>query len=481
MKICCLVTCLLMNISFVDAQITDSSIVTQKPVFKNTVGHNMYGDLLRDDPAYNKRYPWYIVSGRILFANTVNWAAAKYIYKADWTSSGAKDWNNAFKKGPEWDHDGFGINFIGHPHTGNYYYNIARSNGYSFWASFPFVLQGSLTWEYFGENTRPSYNDLINTPLSGMFLGEIFYRISSNVLDDRTRGTERVFREILAGIINPPRAFNRLTQGKMKRVTNREVYQKEPLNITVNAGAARINSGSKFGTGSTGAIANIQFDYGNPFEDIRRRPYDLFRLRIEGSYGTESKLLENINGYGLLTGRNYQKGKILTGIFQHFDYWNNTLFEVGTLGFGAGFISRASIAKHSNIYSTIHLAIVPLAGNNTRYGPDTSSFRHYNFGGGFQGKLEETVNLNKWASLGFTGFFYWIHTYDGLPGNSLVSIFKPFISFKIYKSLSIGFEHFIYKNDRYLDGEQNLHLTRTEQKIFLQLFLENKERKGKYH
>ena len=441
----------------------------------------MYGDLLKDDPAFNPGYPWYQVSGRVLVTNAVNWAAAKYIYKVDWTSSGINDWRNAFQKGPEWDNDKFGINFIGHPHTGNYYYDIARSNGYSFWKCFPFVVQGSLLWEYFGENTRPSYNDMINTPVSGMFLGEIFYRISSNILDDRTRGTERVFREILAGIINPPRAFNRLTQGKMRRVTTQEVYQKEPLNITVNAGANWINNGSTFGTGTASAIANIQFDYGNPFEDIKRSPYDVFRLRIEGSYGTRTKLLENINGYGILAGTNYKKGKVLVGVFQHFDYWNNSLFEVGTLAFGGGLIARSILAKHSNIYSTVHLAVVPLAGNSTRYGPDTSSFRHYNFGGGFQGKVEETINLNKWASLGFTGFFYWIHTYDGLPGNSLVGIFKPFICFKIYKSLGIGFEHFIYKNDRYLNGSENLHLTRSEQKIFLQVFLENKQRRGMYH
>ena len=260
MKICIAALFIIINASAVRSQVTDSIADLQKQVAKNTPGHNMYGDLLKDDPAYNPRYPWYLVSGRVVVTNVANWAAARYIYKVDWTSSGAKDWGNAFKKGPEWDADGFGINFIGHPHTGNYYFNIARSNGYSYWASFPFVLQGSLLWEYLGENTKPSYNDMINTPVSGMFLGEIFYRISSNILDDRTRGAERVFREILAGIINPPRAFNRLTQGKMKRVTNQEVYQKEPLNITVNAGASRINNESKFASGSTSAIANIQFD-----------------------------------------------------------------------------------------------------------------------------------------------------------------------------------------------------------------------------
>ncbi|MBU4308132.1 MAG: DUF3943 domain-containing protein, partial [Acidobacteria bacterium] len=45
---------------------------------------------------------------------------------------------------------------------------------------------GSLLWEYFGETTRPAYNDIINTTFSGALFGEILYRLSSNILDDRT-------------------------------------------------------------------------------------------------------------------------------------------------------------------------------------------------------------------------------------------------------------------------------------------------------
>ena len=60
------------------------------------------------------------------------------------------------------------------------------------------LLEEVLMWEYFGENTSPSIDDLINTSGNSMFLGEAMYRISSNILDDRTTGAERVFREIFA-------------------------------------------------------------------------------------------------------------------------------------------------------------------------------------------------------------------------------------------------------------------------------------------
>jgi hypothetical protein len=123
---------------------------------------------------------------------------------------------------------------------------------------------------------------------------------------------------------------------------------------------------------------------------------------------------------------------------------------------------------------------MPLAGNNTQAGPIDSEVRQYNYGGGVMAKAEETINIGNWASLGFTGFFYWIHTYSGVPGNSLVGILKPTATLRLFKNMSLGFEHHIYHNDRWLNDAPNLHLTRTEQKVFLQFFFEDGKRTGKY-
>ncbi len=446
-------------------------------------GHNMYGDLLNDDPVYNKRYPVWIPASRVVLTNVVNWGMVRYVYKYDWARISPSTWKKNLKGPWVWDNDRFGMNFLGHPHTGNYYFNTARANGFTFGQSFPFAVGGSLIWELFGEKDPPSRNDIINTPISGMFLGEILYRISSNILNDRTRGVNRVFREFLAGIINPPRAFNRLTQGKMFRVTGKEVYQKEPLNITMSAGMHKVNENNHFGTGSTNAIFNLQFDYGDPFEIRHRKPFDVFRLRLEARYGDEKRLVDNVGGYGFLFGKNIIKGKngILAGIFQHYDYWNNKIFELGTLGFGPGIISRINIGRNSNLYSGIHVAVVPLAGNSTRFGPDTADFRKYNFGGGFEGRMEETLNLSQWVSAGFNAYYYWIRTYNGIPGTSIIAILKPRIAFKIFKTASIGLEHHIYFNDRLTKNSSDLHLKRTEQKIFFQIYLEDAQRRGHYN
>jgi hypothetical protein len=444
---------------------------------------NKYGDLLDDDPIYNPRYPWYVPAVRVAMVNVFSWATSRYIFDFEWARISTTTWKNNLKAKWVWDDDRFGTNFIGHPHTGNLYFNVARSNGYSFWKSVPYAIGGSLMWEYFGENTGPSKNDLINTPFSGIFLGEVLYRISSNVLNDRARGGNRVLREIIAGLVNPPRALNRLTQGKMFRVTNKEVYQKEPLNFTLSAGAHRVNENNKFGTGTTTGIINLQLDYGDPFEVRKRKPFDVFRLRLESRIGAETKFLDNATGYGLLFGKNVIKGDhaLLIGGFQYFDYWNNKVFEMGSLGFGLGLISRIPLPKNSNLYSSIHLAAVPLSANKTNFGPDTSLFRDYKFAGGLEAKIEETLNINKYAAVGINAYYYWTHNYENHPGRNSIGILKPRITLKFLGNMSLGLEHHIYFVDEYLKNIPTLHLKRTEQKVFLQVFLEDPKRKGRYN
>jgi hypothetical protein len=425
-----------------------------------------------DDPDYNAKAPVWLVSGRVLASNVFNWALNRYVYKKDWTSSGMADWKNSFRKGPEWDTDKFGYNFLGHPHTGNYYFNTARSNGYSFWQSIPFAIQGSATWEWLGENERPSYNDLVNTPLSGAFLGEIFYRLSSNLLDDRKKGSERVAREALSAVFNPTRSFNRLTSGKMFRVTNREVYQKEPVFITLNGGLHKVNAGlnrqNKFATGQTNYMFQMLMDYGDPFDEIKRKPFDVFRLRIELSGGDDENVLDNIMGFGMLKGKTV-RGKILKGFFQHYDYWRyNEVFEIGSMGFGVGMITRSVTDKRSALHTILHLAVVPLAGNNNPFLPDSAEARSYNFGGGLQAKLEAYFNINNRMTFGIRSYHYFITTYIGEPGNSLVGIIKPYLSVRIFNRLHLGMEHHIYHNDRYRPHDEKFHFTRTEQKFFLQ-------------
>jgi hypothetical protein len=457
----------------------------KSPLVDTTV-QNKYGDLLDDDTAYNRKYPIWIPLFESAGANAVIWSIDKYMLNADFAQVGPETWKANLKHRGEWDVDKFGVNFIGHPYSGSLYYNAGRSNGYNYFQSGMVAVAGSLMWEYFGENTPPSYNDVIVTPVNGAFFGEIFYRLSSNILDDRTTGIQRVSRELLAGLINPMRGLNRILQGKTFRRTNKEVYQKEPLNVTLYSGMHLINQGliPDFADNTTSIMFNAQFDYGNPFEHRRRKPYDFFKFRVELDFGAGEKILSNATGYGILSGKNVRYGEhsLLFGTFQYYDYWDNMTFELGAIGFGGGVFSKIPIGKESDIYTNIHAAVIPFAGNSTHFGPDTvSEFRTYNFGGGLEGKFESTVNIGKRATASMIFYYFYIHTYEGIPGDNFIGILKPRITVNLFKGLSVGAEYYVYYNDRYIEDFEPIHSKRSEQKLFLLYYFEDNQRRGKYN
>ena len=456
-----------------------------KSALVDTTKQNKYGDLLDDDPEYNKRYPLWIPTVEVLGALTLTWALDRYALNAAYARIGFQTWKYNVDKGWEWDNDRFGVNFIGHPYSGTLSYNAGRANGYNFYQSFGFAVEGSLLWEYFGENTRPSFNDIIYTPVNGTFFGEILYRLSSNILDDRTRGRERVFREIAAGLVDPVRGFNRLIQGKSFRRTNKEVYEKEPINISLYGGARKIDDvpNKVFGSGTYSGIFNVQFDYGNPFELRKRKPFDFFKLRLDLNIGVGRKYLDNILGYGILFGKNMQLGKmaLLVGGFQYYDYWDNDKFELGTIGLGGGVVSKLPLSKESNLYTSIHLALVPFGGNSTKFVIDTTQVRDYNFVGGLEAKFETTINLSKYATATLRYYFYWMRTYIGTNGNNFIQILKPRVTVRLFKTLSIGTEAQLYYNDLYQRGVPGHHSIQTDQSVFLLLYLEDKQRRGHYN
>src|ERR1051326_986944 len=65
------------------------------------VGYNKYGDLLNDDPVYNRRSPIAITATRVALANVLNWAADRYLFNYEWARINPHTWKNNLKGGWE--------------------------------------------------------------------------------------------------------------------------------------------------------------------------------------------------------------------------------------------------------------------------------------------------------------------------------------------------------------------------------------------
>jgi hypothetical protein len=93
-----------------------------------------------------------------------------------WSEEAKKDIFSRWWKhvsNPAWDHDAVGINYIGHPYFGSTYYVRARERGFGEFDSFIYSALASAMYEFGVEALfeRPSYQDLIVTPVGGALIG----------------------------------------------------------------------------------------------------------------------------------------------------------------------------------------------------------------------------------------------------------------------------------------------------------------------
>src|SRR5215210_5903645 len=156
---------------------------------------------------------WRATAG-VATVNWITWAYNWYVQRWPWAKVGTQSWRRNLRDGFVWDNDCFLDNQLAHPYHGSLYHSSARASGYGFWGSIPFVAAGSATWELFGENIPASLNDLINTTLGGVAVGEVTYRLSSLLGSRRPVGADGIGREVGALTLSP---LGR-TQALMRRV-----------------------------------------------------------------------------------------------------------------------------------------------------------------------------------------------------------------------------------------------------------------------
>ncbi len=119
-----------------------------------------------------------------------------------------KRWyRNIFVRNPELDHDKWVFNYVLHPYAGAVYFMAARSAGFNFWRSFLYCsLVSNVGWEFGIEAfmERPSYQDLVITPVVGSLIGECFYRLKRHIVsnDYRLWGSP-VVGNVVAFLIDP--------------------------------------------------------------------------------------------------------------------------------------------------------------------------------------------------------------------------------------------------------------------------------------
>jgi hypothetical protein len=214
-------------------------------------------------PDCNPPKRFWAAAGEWTAVQVIPWAFTRFIRNGEWSHLSIDSWLTNLKFSWQWDNNDFTNNQFSHPYHGAMYFNAARTNGYNFWESAPWAFGGSLIWELFGEVWAPAPNDLANTTLGGITLGEIMFRFSSLVLNNRATGSNRVVREVAGTLINPVRGFNRLVRGEMSQVSETPPdWRPTFIQGSMDIGYRRLSSSPSLGgpTASSTAIPSPIFE-----------------------------------------------------------------------------------------------------------------------------------------------------------------------------------------------------------------------------
>lgn len=385
---------------------------------------------------HEQKYFWRAGAETVGF-NIGLWAFDRYVQKGHYAYISWNTIKENFKHGFEWDDDHLSTNMFAHPYNGSIFFNAGRSNGFNFWQSELFALGGSAMWEMFMEREYPSTNDIIATPIGGAALGEVFYRTSDLILDDRSSGGERFGRELAAFLVDPMKGINRIVTGAAwkKRDTSGRRFGIPPISVELSLGGRYLSLIENDEGGRAGAVAEINIEYGDRFAETTKAPYDYFSFLMELQGIKSQPLLSRVEIIGRLLSKEIVEKKNLDlniGLYQHFDFFDSDTirpernaaffpcsvpYKMGSpASIGGGAMFRYVPTKLMSFDGYIHLNGVVLAGVLTDFYRDYH--RNYNWGSGFSVK----TGLN-WAlsddriSVKIANQFYKIYTWNGYDKN----------------------------------------------------------------
>jgi hypothetical protein len=330
---------------------------------------------------------------------------------------------------------------------------------------------GSLQWELFGETEHPAINDLTNTTLGGIALGEVLYRLSSEVLDDTAIGLPRVGHELFAAAITPSRGFNRLVHGESwkVRVGPLDEPQAPELSLVGQLGYLKLADGTALLQGTDQLFAQLVLRYGDPVYDEIQRPFDAYSA--EAQFTTkEHRLVSHAQIRGVIASRplmTTENSRLVLGALQHFDYKNVQAYEVGDQAFSGSFLYARRLSETESLRGALHLRGLVLGGISSEHAVRVG--RSYDYGPGLGLQLEARYLSRDWEIANTEVGIAWIHTLNGSQGQHLFISGKVQVDFPIYRSMGVGMSGMFFQRDSLYQNFPDTRQDISELRFFLSL------------
>jgi hypothetical protein len=392
-------------------------------------------------------WDYVIPVGSLLAVNLTFWAVARYGLGADYSYIGADSVAANFDVGFTWDADAFPTNQIGHPYQGVLYHAGARSLGFGFWGSVPYTVLGSLQWELFMERQHPSYNDLITTSLGGVALGEVLFRLSSELIDESTRGASRAAREGGTLALSPVHGLARIFSGAATR--DGAAPRDWPVRTRLAAGVDRMRPADLKRRGVPSLGLNARVIYGTIDEsdesDEPFEAFDWFTLMVGLNFRDSQLRAAQLDITGLLARWSIDcddDNACAVGAILHYDYLDSPIFKVGTSAIGAAFLAHFELPWSMDLLTELDLGVVALGGFDSPYAAGVG--RDYNLGTG--GMARSIISLSKrdWVRLRLIHTRYYVRTVHGADGHEFAGISRAEVEVPIYGGFAVSVASILY-------------------------------------
>jgi hypothetical protein len=372
---------------------------------------------------------WQAATG-VVALNGGLWFYNWHLQGSDWADVGTRSWWANLQSGFNWDDDVFGVNQVAHPYHGSLYFNAARGSGYGFWGSVPFVAAGSLSWEFFSENVRPSANDLINTTLGGIALGEVAHRMSSVLLSSKGFPAAR---RMGAFVVNPVGRTQSLIHG------GDAALDPAPSSSASLAVGRQSGMGAEpLAVSGDRPFIGLTFQYGTPFDKHVKRPYDAFEFSLHLS-PNQYVVLTHAGVSGLLTRRTLAtspRRQLMLGLFQHYEYDDIPLAKASSQSVSGALLYRQGLDTRTQIDFGLHLEAVPLGAVASEH--DRARRRDYDFGPGVGARVTGALRRNGRELIRLDGRSVWIRSVYGSDASHRMTTARLSAALPLMRMLRVG-------------------------------------------
>jgi hypothetical protein len=382
-----------------------------------------------------------------------------------------RSWGANIRQGWVWDGDNFQTNMFLHPNQGAAYFRAGRSHGLNFWESTPLTFLGSLEWEFFGETTSPSLNDLYNTAFGGIVLGEVTWRLAPLVRDNRARGIGRVLRELAAIPFDPDGSVRRLLTGDAwRRYANPRGSYPGAFGWQFQAGAQGEQASGSTGLRQGSAAFLAEMSYGDAFVTRYAQPFDVFTARVRAS--TSGANVREVRVAGRLYARELtEAGSTFRHIFtvtQKLEYEASTAYKYGGQSMNVGFVSEIAGVRGLDVQTALYAEGIMLGAVDAPRAGLAGTPRTYDFGPGMGFDLAAKLRVRGFPILTARWHGAYLHSVSGSPADHYIQFPSIEVAVPLARSLGIGaYAGWFHRRSTYTNGLAGEQMSAPEWRVYL--------------